>query len=244
MAYTSTKALVLRRADWRENDRILTLLTPQRGRVDAVARGCRKPNSPLMASSELFTLGDYVLYKGKGHEMVTSCQVEDSFYPLRNDFDKLSYAAILLRCAELAAQPEEPQRHLLILISRSLSRLAYSQLDARLVVTAFLLHFSALSGYKPRLEHCAVCEERIREGEAAWLSFPAGGLVCSACHQKDDGSLRVEPEAVLWLRGVLKDGIEKTEPPSGQVPLLAFKRYVEQALDQRLPALPEFGARL
>ena len=244
MAYTNTKGLVLRRSDWRENDRILTLLTPGRGRVDAVARGCRRPKSPLMACSELFTLGDYVLYKGKGHEILTSCQVEDSYYPLRNDFEKLSYAAIMLRCAELSAQPEQPQEHLMILLTRSLSRLAYSSLEARAVTAAYLLHFAALNGYKPRLEHCALCAKLIPQGEAAWLSPTAGGLVCRQCHGPGSDAQRIEPGAVLWLRGILKAGIEKTEPGDAPVPLLALKRYVEYALDQRLPALPEYGTRL
>ena len=244
MAYTSTKALVLRRVDWRDNDRILTLLTASRGRVDAVARGCRKPNSPLMPASELFTLGDYVLYKGKGHELITSCQVEDSYYPLRNDYEKLSYAAIMLRCAELSIQPEEPQEHLLILLTRSLFRLAYTGLDERAVTAAYLLHFAALNGYKPRLEHCAVCGQRIEAGQAAWLSPAAGGLVCRTCHTPDSTAQRLEPDAVFWLKSVLKAGIEKTEPGISPVPLAALKRYVEQALDQRLPALPEYVVKI
>ena len=244
MGYSNTKGRVLRKTDWRENDRILTLLTPGRGRVDAVARGCRKPNSPLMAASELFTLGDYVLYKGKGHEIVTSCQAEDSFYPLRNDFDKLSYAAIMLRCAELSAQPEEPQEHLLILLTRSLHRLAYTQLDPCAVTAAFLLHFAALNGYKPRLEHCALCAQSIEEGQAAWLSPLAGGLVCRHCYRPGSDAQRIESQAVIWLRSILNSGIEKTEPGLDPIPLLALKRYVEQALDQGLPPLPEYSARL
>lgn len=244
MAYTSTKGLVLRKTDWRENDRILRLLTPGRGRVDAVARGCRRPNNPLMACSELFTLGDYVLYKGKGHEIVTSCQVEDSYYPLRGDFEKLSYAAIMLRCAELSAQPEEPQEHLMILLTRSLSRLAYSPLDARAVTAAYLLHFAALAGYKPRLEHCAVCGEPILQGQAAWLSPTAGGLVCRSCRGHQSDARQIEPEAVLWLRSILKVGIEKTKPEISPVPLVALKQYLEHALDQGLPILPEYGAKL
>lgn len=244
MAYTSTKGLVLRRTDWRENDRILSLLTPERGRVDVVARGCRRPNSPLMAASELFTLGDYVLYKGKGHEIVTGCQVEDSFYPLRNDYDKLSYAAIMLRSAEFAAQPDEPQEHLLILLTRSLRRLAYTQLDTQAVTAAYLLHFATLNGYKPRLEHCALCGERIEAGQVAWLSPAAGGLLCRSCNTPQMSTQRLEADTVLWLRTVLKLGIEKADPDVNLVPLLALKRYVEQALDHGLPALPEYGMKL
>lgn len=79
MNFTSTQAIVLRSVDWRENDRILTLLTPDRGRVDVLARGCRKAKSPLMSASQLFTLGEYALFKGKGNELLVGCEIKDSF---------------------------------------------------------------------------------------------------------------------------------------------------------------------
>ena len=156
MAYQSTLAIVLRQSDYRENDRILSLFTQSRGRVEALCRGCRKPKSPLLAASQLFTLGEYVLYRGRGHEMITACQVTDSFYPLREDYDRLSYGALMLAAADMAAQPEEPQEHLLLLLTRSLKRLAYTDMDPSADTAAYLLHFAALKGYKPRLNHCAV----------------------------------------------------------------------------------------
>ena len=55
MASYSIEGIVLRHADYRENDRMLTLLTP-RGRVDALSRGCTRPKSPLLRCSEVFTL--------------------------------------------------------------------------------------------------------------------------------------------------------------------------------------------
>lgn len=244
MAYQSTQAIVLRRVDYREHDRILTLLTPSRGRVDAVARGCRRPKSPLMPACELFTLGEYVLYKGKGHEGVTSCAVSDSFYPLRDDFDRLSYAAVMLAAATAAAQPEEPHEHLMILLTRSLARLAYGQMDPAAVTAAFLLHFAALIGYKPRLNHCVLCGEVLAPGADAWLNPLAGGLVCRACYRTDTGAMRLDGPTVDWLRSVLKVGIDKTEPALRQAPVSALKRYVEQLIEQRLPKLPEYVARL
>ncbi|NLZ89977.1 MAG: DNA repair protein RecO, partial [Clostridiales bacterium] len=75
MAYQTTQAIVLRRVDYRDNDRILTLLTPERGRLDVLARGCRRPKSPLLAASELFSMGEYVLYKGRGHAFIVSCEL-------------------------------------------------------------------------------------------------------------------------------------------------------------------------
>ena len=58
MGQTTTNAIVLRRADYRENDRMLTLFSPTLGRIDALCRGCRRQKSPLMAASELFCSGE------------------------------------------------------------------------------------------------------------------------------------------------------------------------------------------
>ena len=149
MAYQTTQAIVLRRADYRDNDRVLTLLTPDRGRVDVTARGCRKPRAPLLAASDLFAMGEYVLYRGKGHEMVTACELSDSFYPLRTDITRLSHASLMLSAAEAVAQREEPAEHLYLLLGRSLARLSYGQGDPETVTAAFLLHLMGIAGYDP-----------------------------------------------------------------------------------------------
>ena len=102
-----TQAIVLRHADYREHDRMLTLLSPSMGRIEAVCRGCKRPQSPLLAASEWFALGEYVLYAGKGRMNVSSCNVTESFFPLRTDYERLKYATYILSVAEAAAQPGE-----------------------------------------------------------------------------------------------------------------------------------------
>ena len=104
MPSVTTQAIVLRHADYREHDRMLTLLSPSMGRVEALCRGCKRPQSPLLAASEWFALGEYVLYAGKGRMTVTSCSLTESFFPLRADWDKLKYATYLLSIAEAAAE--------------------------------------------------------------------------------------------------------------------------------------------
>lgn len=242
MAYQSTRAIVLRYADYRESDRILSLLTPLRGRVDVTARGARKPRSPLLAACQPFTLGEYTLFKGKGHETLTSCLVEDSFYPLREDYERLSYGAVMLAAADAAAQPEEPQEHLMLLLARSLHRLSYTEMKPQDVTAAFLLHFASLQGYKPRLNHCVSCARALDAEEKAWLDPTHGGLVCRSC-QKSSAAMPLEAQAVNWLRQVLTEGIDRAGPAPGQAPLVPLKRYVEQVIDRRLPALPEYQAK-
>lgn len=233
MSYCTTQGIVLRRSDWRESDRVLTLLTPDRGRVEATARGARRLKSPLLAATELCTLGEYVLYRGKGHEIVSGFTLIDAFYPLRLDAEKLSCAALMLRCCEYAAQKEEGERHLFILLGRSLKRLCESGYGADAVTAAFLLHFSAIEGFKPRLNHCAACGRGMAGGESGWLGAEAGGILCAACHSRFAGARYVPGDSLAWLRAVLAGGIEKAA--AAEPPLAALLLYVRHHLDAPLP---------
>ncbi len=235
MAYQTTQGIVLRRADYRDNDRVLTLLTPDRGRVDVTARGCRKPRSPLLAASDLFAMGEYVLYKGKGHEMVTGCELTDSFYPLRSDIALLSHASLMLSAAEAVAQREEPAEHLFLLLGRSLARLSYGQGAPKPVTAAYLLHLMGIAGYKPDLYACAQCGRAIAAGEPAHLVPEPAGLICPDCLRSARPNLPAD--ALLWLQEVQARGIDKaqrTPAPEALPPLLV---YAQHHLERRLPAL-------
>lgn len=238
MPYRSSQAIVLQRADWRENDRILTLLSPQWGRADALCRGCRKPKSPLLAASERLTMGEYVLFAGRGREIVHSAGVLDSFYPLRLDYERLGHAALMAAAALQAAQPEEPAPHLFLLLARSLSRLAYGSLPPRAVTCAFLLHFASVIGFMPRLSQCVLCDREMGE-EPGWLLSQEGGVACAACAGQAPERLRLSPEELSWLRRVLVSGIDRAGEPPARVPAGLLKQYAEDRLEAKLPKLPD-----
>ncbi len=105
MIQTENTAIVLRRVNYRDNDRMVTLLSPSRGRIDAIIRNCRKPKSHNLNAAELFALGDYMLIETGGHMTVTSVHLIETFYPLRSDYSRLTCATWLLGLAEAAAEP-------------------------------------------------------------------------------------------------------------------------------------------
>ena len=107
MTQTENTAIVLRYANYRDNDRMVTLLSPSRGRIDAVIRNCRKPKSHNLNAGELFALGDYMLHENGGRVTVTSVKLIETFYPLRSDYDRLTCGIWLLNLAEAAAEASE-----------------------------------------------------------------------------------------------------------------------------------------
>lgn len=234
MPSETLQAIVLRHANYRDNDRMLALLSPLHGRVDALARGCRKPKSPIMASSEVFVHGEFVLFQQGGRYTVTSCEITDSFYPLRLDDYRMTCGMYLLELAQAAAQPEQPANELYALMLTALYHLAYIKDEPPLsVVSATLLLFANLAGYRPRLNHCASCRQALDTTDGAALVSAAGGLCCRACAPNNADWLSAGE--IAWMRSTLATGFtqqqQKTDASRLFVPL---RRYVESRLDQTI----------
>lgn len=175
----TTSALVLRRSEYRDYDRMVTLLSPTMGQVDAVARGCRKPKSPLLNAAEPFCAGEYTLAEAHGRYTVTSCQVQESNYPIREDPDKLIHGAYYLHLALVAALPGEPSEELFLLTLKALAFLSYSSLPPELTTAAFELHYLGLTGQAPQMDRCAVCGREV--SGPTYFSERLGGAVCAPC---------------------------------------------------------------
>jgi len=175
----TTSALVLRRSDYRDYDRMVTLLSPAMGRVDAVVRGCRKTRSPLLGAAERFCAGEFTLQESKGRYTVTACQVQESNYPIREDPDKLVHGAYYLHLILQAALPGEPQEDLFLLSLKALAFLSYSALPPELTTAAFELHYLGLTGQAPQMDRCAACAREV--SGPSFFSERLGGAVCPSC---------------------------------------------------------------
>ena len=233
MIQTENTAIVLRRVNYRDNDRMVTLLSPSRGRIDAIIRNCRKPKSHNLNAAELFALGDYMVIENGGHMTVTSVHLIETFYPLRSDYDRLTCATWLLSLAEAAAEPEQEQRELFMLLLHTLSRLAFSDQPWKPLLSGFLLHFSACQGFKPRLNHCVICGKRMEE-PPFFFDAEEGGLCCGDC-RRSRAQTALSPEQVRWMRNALTVGSASwVDSPSAYAPFPLLRNYVEQRMGRRI----------
>ena len=242
MIQTENTAIVLRHANYRDNDRMVTLLSPSRGRIDAIIRNCRKPKSHNLNSGELFALGDYMLHENNGHITVTSVRLIETFYPLRSDFDRLTCGIYLLNLAEAVAEPEQPEQELFMLLLHTLSRLTFSQQEWKPLLAGFLLHFSACQGFKPRLNHCVFCGEKLKEEGPFFFDAEEGGAVCGDCRRRKDQTA-LSREQIRWMRMALETGSAGwVNTAEAAAPFTLLRKYVEQRLGRRIRSaamLPE-----
>ena len=178
-----------------------------------------------------------MLYKGKGHTIVTAFNLEDNFSP-KKDIERFSHAALMLSARDAVARENEEARHLFILSIRSLSRLSYSDMAADLISSAFLLHFSTIEGFKPRLNHCSLCEKPFKLDDSAMLDPLSGGLICKTCSIGKKAPY-ISPKQAAWLRQVLIDGVDEVAPIADP-PIAALINYVQVFIDKKLPKIISF----
>lgn len=235
MRQTDRTAIVLRFANYQESDRMLTLFSPTQGRIDALARGCRKHKSAILCASDLFCLGDFELYQKGGRNTIVSATLTESFFHLREDFDRLTVGTYLLNAAECIIQPGVADQELFMLLLHTLTRLTYYDQPWQPLLAGFLLHLSACEGFMPCLDHCVHCEKPIEEGENTWFDTAGGGVVCRSCRLQAHTPLAAQQ--LRWMRKMIRCGSASwVNTPDCTAPLKLLRDYVESRLDRPLRA--------
>lgn len=242
MAQFSLEAIVLRHANYRDNDRMLTLLSPTHGRVEALSRGCRRPKSALLSASEAFASGEFTLYQRLDKYLLTGSAIRETFYPLRLSPYRLTCATYALQLCEAAAQPGEDCARLYALLLAALRAMCGGLRDEPLkAVDAFLIRFADVLGYRPTLNACAVCGEIVPDAPSVSFDLEAGGVCCRTCAQLH--ALRVTRVQRDWMRRVLGDAPEETpsarenapasgdEAPEAAALFEILRRYVESRME-------------
>ena len=230
MPSITTPGIVLRHANYRDHDRMLTILSPHYGRVDVLSRGCRRPKSALMPASELFVHGEFVCYQQNDHATLSSCQITDTFYPLRLDPYRLTCASYMTALCAAAVQPGEESAALYALLLKGLYYLSYEpEADPLETTTAFLLLFADAIGYRPRLSRCAHCRTPLELENGAPFDVAAGGLCCPSCASR--ATYPMKKEEIVWMSENIRSGFQPQYKTDAAVLFDVLRRYVETRLE-------------
>jgi hypothetical protein len=95
MANVKINGIVIAENNMGDYDKMLTILTPNYGKISCVAKGARRPQSALLAGTQLFCFGEYMMYKGTNTYHINSCETIEIFYNLRTDLSCLPHTSHL-----------------------------------------------------------------------------------------------------------------------------------------------------
>ncbi|MQC17662.1 MAG: DNA repair protein RecO [Chloroflexi bacterium] len=203
---TKTEAIVLRYRRLGEADRIVSLLTPHRGKIDVVARGVLRSRSKMAGHLEPGTRLEVALAAGRSMDIVTQAQGLDSFGALRDDLDRLSTAMYLLELADRLTVEHADAQGLYGHLHNALVRLARGD-GLQLVARTYELAMLDATGFRPEFTVCLGCSEPV-EAARAWWSAIEGGVYCEGCAKRRPGVFPIDPTVLKVLRAYQSQSYE------------------------------------
>ncbi len=194
-----TCGLVLRETVTRDADKILTVLTPDRGRLSVIARGARRKGSRVAAACQLLAYSEMTLYEKGRWTMLDAADTIELFDGLRQDLTALSLAAYFAELTE--AVSDGSGGDVLPLLLNALYALSALKKPPQLVKPAFQFRLMALAGYEPMADGCALCGAP--QPENPMLDVVHGVVHCGKCREKGGLSLPLTASGLAALRYVL-----------------------------------------
>jgi DNA repair protein RecO (recombination protein O) len=203
-----TEAVIIRRSDFGEADRLLTLFTPQ-GKRRVVAKGARKTTSRLAGHIELFTYTSLLLAVGRNLDIVTQSTIQQGFETLRGDLRRIGAAYYVAELIDRLTEEDDENRPAFELLVATLTALDTSR-NIDLALRFYELHLLGYLGYRPQLYHCAACQEALTEA-ADRFSSASGGVLCPRCAAGDRAAMPMSLNAFKLLRFLQAQPLEAIE---------------------------------
>lgn len=199
MSIIDTQGLVLKYTNINDADRILTILTKDKGKIKVFAKGCRRPKSRLISSCEVFAFSEFILYKGTNFYHINNCELRESFYALRKDLLALSYAVYFAELTDTVTDEDMNCKNIFLLLARTLYYLSKKEIPLGILSNAFQIKLLDLSGLRPSLKRCASCG---KEGSFVLFNINLGGIICENCSQ-EVGTISINSKTIEFLKTLL-----------------------------------------
>ncbi|HEX8968735.1 MAG TPA: DNA repair protein RecO [Chloroflexota bacterium] len=235
-----TPAVILKRMDLGEADRIVTLFSRDEGKIRAVARGARRTTSRSAGHLEPFTLSDVLFAAGRELDVISQVDTLEAFRTVREDLELTTHAYYLAEVVDLLTEDRMENRAVFDILVDGLHLLGEIA-DSRLVLIVFHLRLLEALGYRPELRECVSCRAEI-EPERNQFSPQAGGVLCPACGPREPSARALGTSALKLLRFVQNTRGERVVNAPPQISREAeavLRDYAEHIVERRFrsPAL-------
>ena len=237
-----TQAIVLSRFELGEADRVLTLLTPHDGKIKAIAKGVRRPNSRIGGSVEPFAELHLVLARARTFDVITQASVGEAWLNLRDRLESAATAWYLGELAERAVEERAAAYPIYALLRRSYQLLDDGMAPGR-VARWFEYGLADALGMRPEVDRCAECDRVLEETERFRWVPALGGVLCERHEGPPAETVSVSLAALKLLKAYRRLDIEAIAalrvPSSVEAEVEdALRRFIRFVLEREARSLP------
>lgn len=172
-------ALTLRVIDYNENDKILTLLSAEKGKITAGIKGVKKAGAKLKFAAQPFCFAEYILAMRGERYTVIGASENESFYDLRTDINKFYAASSVCEVASALTYESNEHKEMFYLSVNALTEMCTG--DESIALIRFLINALRVSGYGIILDNCAECGSQHLTQQKMRFDFNSGSFTCWDC---------------------------------------------------------------
>ena len=231
--------MIISQAPVGEYDKRVVILTKERGKISAFAKGARRQNNPLMGVTSPFAFGEFVLYEGRTSYNIMQANISNYFMELSTDLEGAYYGFYFLEFADYYAREHNDETQMLKLLYQTLRALSSGKIQRELVKCIFELKALVINGEYPEVFRCSNCGN---EELGVVFSSKNQGLICEECKSLATDGIRINNSTLYTLQYIVSSPVEKlyTFVVSDEV-LSQLKRvmkqYIEKYVDKRFKSL-------
>lgn len=198
--------MVLSAVPMGEFDKRVVVLTKERGKITAFARGARRQNGNLLAAANPFCFGQFSFYEGRNSYTMVQADIKNYFRELSMDFEGAYYGFYFMEFADYYTRENNDESEMLKLLYVSLRALLNPHLEKELVRSVFELKAMVIGGEYPEVFSCVECGKK--EDLAAFVK-KRDGLVCRSCARQYQTGYPLCESAVYTLQYVVSTPLER-----------------------------------
>lgn len=186
-------------------DKRITILTKERGKISAFARGARRQNSPLLAATNLFVFGEFELFEGRSSYNVSKILVHNYFRELTGNVKAAYMGCYFLEFADYVCQENNDEKEMLKLLYQSMRALESGRFSTEFVRIVFELKAITINGEAPFVFSCMQCQTK---GGLNYFSVSKRGIFCAKC-KPDKGIREIQTSTRYAMQFIISTPIEK-----------------------------------
>ena len=189
-----------------EYDRRVVLLTKERGKITAFARGARRQHSPMLSSTQLFAFGVFRVYEGKNAYTLVSAEISNYFEDIPKDPLKACYGSYFLEMAAYYARENNNEVELLKLVYQTLRMMCKGAISLDLIRVIYELRMFVVNGEYPEVFHCVRCGSK---EQLFHFSSRHSGAICDTCLAEGGQLSYISPSTLYTMQYIITAPIEK-----------------------------------
>ena len=206
MKQIKVNGIVISENNMGDFDKMLTILTPNLGKIGCSARGARRLKSLLLSGTQFLCFGEYMLFKGSETYSINSCETIEMFYNIRTDLEKLTYASYITKIINDVTTENQNSFYTLKLFLNTLYMISETDKNLDFIVAVFKIRILKILGFAPNSLECVNCKSK---ENLNYFSIKDNGFKCNSCGKLDTGAIQMRDATRNAINYILRSDSKK-----------------------------------